>query len=76
MILNAKSLIRTLKNRCLNQCLLQYHECALPFFVDDEVSVLTKKGGEWLEDFCNVLYESSVESDVLEKAPQILYGFG
>ena len=46
----------------------------LPFFTDDEVFVFTKKGGEWLGDFCKVLNESPVEADVPEKAPQISYG--
>ena len=45
----------------------------LPFFIDDEVFVFAKKGGEWLGGFHKVLYESSVEADVLEKSPQILY---
>ena len=53
--------------------MLQHRECALPFFVDDEVFVFTKKGGEWLGDFYKVLDKSPVEADVLEKAPQILY---
>ena len=46
----------------------------LSFFVDDEVFVFAKKGSEWLGDFSEVLYESLVEVDVPEKAPQILYG--
>ena len=46
----------------------------LPFFVDDEVFVFSKKGGERLGDFRKILNESSVEADVLEKAPQISYG--
>ena len=49
--------------------MLQCLECALPFFVDDEVLVLAKKGGEGLGDFREVLDESSVEADVPEKAP-------
>ena len=46
----------------------------LPFLVDDEVFVLAKKGGECLGDFFKVFYESLVEADVLETAPQISYG--
>ena len=46
----------------------------LPFFVDDEIFVFAKKGGEWLGDFCNVLYKCSLEADVPKKAPQISYG--
>ena len=46
-------------------------ECTLPFFVYDEVFVFEKKGGEWLGDFSKVLYESAVEANVPEKAPQI-----
>ena len=42
------------------------HEGALPFFVDDEVLIFAKKGGEWLGDFRKVLYESSVEVDMHE----------
>ena len=45
----------------------------LPFFVDDEVLVFSKKGGEWLGDFLKVLYKSLVEVNMPEKAPQILY---
>ena len=41
----------------------------LPFFVDDEVFVFAKKGGELLGDFGKVLYESPVEGGVPEKAP-------
>ena len=40
-------------------------------FVDDEVFVFAKKGGEWLGDFHKVLNKSLVEVDVLKKAPQI-----
>ena len=36
--------------------------------------VYAKKGGEWVGDFCKVLDESSIEADIPEKAPQILYG--
>ena len=39
------------------------------FFVNDEVFVFAKKGGEWLEDLWKVLYESQVEVNVPEKAP-------
>ena len=46
----------------------------LPFFVDDKVFVLTNKDGEWLGDFFKFLYESLVEADVPEKAPQISHG--
>ena len=46
----------------------------LPFFVDDEVFVFAKKGGEWLGDFCKILYKSSVKDNMPEKAPQISYG--
>ena len=46
----------------------------IPFFVNDEVFVFAKKGGEWLGDFCKVLNKSPVEANVPEKAPQILYG--
>ena len=63
----------TLKYRCLDQCLLQHRECSIPFFIDDEVFVFANKGGEWLGNFRKVLYESSVEADVPEKDPQILY---
>ena len=45
-----------------------------PLFVDDEVFVLAEKCGEWLGDFCKVLYESRLEADVPKKAPQISYG--
>ena len=54
--------------------MLLHYKCTLPFFVDDEVFVFAKKGGELLGDFCKVLYESSVEADVLEKAIQVVYG--
>ena len=40
-----------------------------PFFVNDEVLIFAKKGGEWLGDLGKVLYESLVEADMLEKAP-------
>ena len=43
----------------------------LPFFVDDEVLVFAKKGGEWLGNFGKVLYKSSVEADMPEKVPQV-----
>ena len=46
----------------------------LPFFVDDEVFIFEKKGGEWLGDFHKVLNESLIEADMPEKAPQISYG--
>ena len=46
----------------------------LPFFIDDEVFVFAKKGGDWLEDFCKVLNESLVEANVPVKSPQISYG--
>ena len=61
--------IKTLKYQCLDQ----HHKCALPFFVNDEVFVFAKKGGERLGDFCKILNESSVEADVPEKAPRISY---
>ena len=61
----------TLKYWCLDQCLLQHRECALPFFFDDEVFVFAKKGGECLGDFCKVLNESSIEAGVPEKTPQV-----
>ena len=53
-------------------------ECALPFFVDDEIFVLAKKGGMWLGDFRKVLDESPIEVDVPKKSPQVLVegGFG
>ena len=41
----------------------------LPFFVDDEVLVFAKKGGEGLEDFGKILNESLIKTNVLEKAP-------
>ena len=41
----------------------------LPFFVDDEVLVLAKKGGEGLGDFGKILNESSIKADVPKKAP-------
>ena len=46
----------------------------LLFFVYDEFFVFAKKGGEWLGDFGKVLYESPVEADLPEKAPQVSYG--
>ena len=46
----------------------------LPLFVDDEIFVFAKKGGEWLGDFLKVLDESPLKADVPEKAPQISYG--
>ena len=47
---------------------------ALPFFVDDDVFFLAKKGGEWLGDLHKVLYEFLVQADVVEKAHLISYG--
>ena len=46
----------------------------LPFFVNDEVLVFAKKGGEWHGDFCKVLDESLIEVDMPEKAPQVFNG--
>ena len=46
----------------------------LPFFIDDEVFVFAKKGGEWLGYFRKILYESLVEADMPEKAPEISNG--
>ena len=46
----------------------------LPFFVNDEVFVFAKNGGEWLGDFCKVLNGSLVEANMPEKVPQISYG--
>ena len=46
----------------------------IPFFINDEVFVVEKTGGEWLEDFCKLLYESSVEADVPEKALWVSQG--
>ena len=34
---------------------------------------LQRRGGEWFEDFCKVLYKSPVEANVPKKAPQISY---
>ena len=51
--------------------MLQHLECVLPFFVDDEVLILAKKGGQRLRDFGKIYDETLVEANVLEKAPEI-----
>ena len=42
-------------------------------FINDEIFVFAKKGGQWLGDLGKVLDESSVEPDMPEKAPKVSY---
>ena len=48
--------------------MLQHLECALSFFVNDEVIILAKKGGQRLGDYDKVSKEPLVEANVPEEA--------